>query len=290
VKAPRGEESFRILAEIERRYRLPRGYLKAKLPHPGRATCGRPIAGISAAERRRLAWHLPDDFSSRPLREQEEILAWVRTVIVSGSTEYRRYQAAASRTRFCLRFRTEVQATDNRTGEDLNVDEADLALTGPTVPPPALQAEMSALLQFKTASLTALGYQRSGVWGGETAAQKVEHLGLMFGALSASPRGPVRGHGVPLRDICFGLLVFPAVWDWYLRWREQRRGFFTAWETDMLGVAQSLTRRDTGWIRQTPNLADRLSVVQGLVSSADITCQRPPATSWSPALSTCRTR
>ena len=41
-----------------------------------RAAKGHQVAGIGDAERRRLAWHLPDDFSRRPLKEQEEILLY----------------------------------------------------------------------------------------------------------------------------------------------------------------------------------------------------------------------
>ena len=77
-------------------------------------------------------------------------------------------------------------------------------------------------------------FQRNSVWGEETASQKIEHLGLMFGALAASPAGVVKGRGVPLGQLTFGLLIFPGIWDWYLQWREQRRGFYTKWEEDML--------------------------------------------------------
>jgi len=48
--------------------------------------------------------------------------------------------------------------------------------------------------------------------GEETASQKIEHLGLMFGALAASPTGPVKGRGIPLSQLTFGLLIFPGVW------------------------------------------------------------------------------
>ncbi len=73
--------------------------------------------------------------------------------------------------------------------------------------------EMADLIRFKTSTLTAIGFQRNGVWGEETASQKVEHLGLMFGALAASPAGVVKGRGVPLSQLTFGLLIFPGVWD-----------------------------------------------------------------------------
>ncbi len=136
--------------------------------------------------------------------------------------------------------------------------------------PPELEREMAALLKFKTSTLTQFGLQRNGVWGDETASQKVEHLGLMFGALVASPRSSVRGYGAALGDICVAMLIFPPVWDWYLQWREKRRGFFTKWEADMLALLSSLVRVDTGWIRQTPSLADRLKPIAGLISEADI--------------------
>jgi hypothetical protein len=49
----------------------------------------------------------------------------------------------------------------------------------------------------------------------------------MFGA-GRGPKGEVAGFGVPLADLSFGLLIFPTVWDWYVQWRERRRGFYTA--------------------------------------------------------------
>lgn len=83
--------------------------------------------------------------------------------------------------------------------------------------PEALEQEMRDLLRFKTSTLTAFGFQRNGVWNEEMASQKVEHLGLLFGALAASPRTAVRGFGAGLDNLCFTMLVFPAEWDWYLQ-------------------------------------------------------------------------
>ena len=92
----------------------------------------------------------------------------------------------------------------------------------------------------------------------------------MFGALVARPTDPVKGFGVPLRNLTFGVLVFPSIWDWYLQWRERRRGFYTAWEVDMLRVAMALTRQETGWLRQSPELAARMKPIPGLVTQKDI--------------------
>lgn len=280
-KAPRSVASMEVLARIERRYRLPAGYFKAKLPHQTRSSSGHILDDIGSAERRRLAWHLPDDFNARPSREQEEILEWVRRVIISGSTDYRRFQAAAMKQRYAIRFpgvaygQSEPANDAYRNGrlehgsDGASFTDPDL-MSGVIDAPPALAMEMAELIRFKTATLTAFGLQRNGVWGEETASQKIEHLGLMFGALAAHPRGPVRGYGVPLQHLTFGLLIFPSTWDWYVQWRERRRGFYTAREVDMLRISLALTRRETGWLRQHPHLASRVRPIDGLVSQTDI--------------------
>jgi hypothetical protein len=65
-------------------------------------------------------------------------------------------------------------------------------------------------------------------------------------------------------------LIFPGVWDWYLQWREQRRGFYTKWEEDMLMVAQALTRAEVGWIRQHPELRKNVRPIEGLIAQEEI--------------------
>jgi integrase len=280
-RVPRSVASFDILRRIEMRYRLSEGYFKAKLPHQARSLYGHDLGDISPAERRRISLHLPDDFSSLPFTKREEILDWVRRVIISGSTEYRRYQAAASKQRYAIRFpgvtygggslspRTLASAANANQNMAEELDDPDL-LSGVVDAPPRLAMEMADLIRFKTSTLTAIGLQRNGVWGEETASQKIEHLGLMFGALAASPSGIVKGRGVPRSQLSFGMLVFPGVWDWYLQWREQRRGFYTKWEEDMLMVAQALTRAEVGWIRQHPELLKNVRPIEGLIAPEEI--------------------
>lgn len=276
-RAPRSIASFEILSRIERRYRLTPGYFKAKLPHQSRSLHGHDLDDISPAERRRLAWHLPDDFGSLPFSRREEIIDWVQRVIISGSTDYRRYQAAASKQRYAVRFPGVTYGRGSLSprsfaltaGADEAFEDPDL-VSGVVDAPPRLAMEMADLIRFKTSTLTAIGFQRNGVWGEETASQKIEHLGLMFGALAASPAGIVKGRGVPLSQLTFGLLIFPGVWDWYLQWREQRRGFYTKWEEDMLMVAQALTRAEVGWLRQHPELLKNVSPIEGLIAPEEI--------------------
>lgn len=260
-KAPRASDSFSALEEIERYYKVTPGTLTTLLPHRARATLGLQIEGASRSEMRQLSWHLPNDFHQRPTPQQAQILEWVRTVVIAGATDYRRYQAAASRQRFGFRF--SEMADRNDLAAQARLQQSDLRA------PDSLQAEMSDLIAFKTATLTPRGFRRNGVWGPDTASQKLEHFALMFGAMAADPAGPVRGLGIPKEHLSFGLLIFPAVWDWYLAWRSDKRGFFTSWETEMLGVAIGLTRRETGWIRQTPSLSGAIAPIDGLISEAE---------------------
>ena len=262
-RTPRSLRSLEILGRIDKRYRLPDGYFKQKIDHPTRAATGYNLGEISRAECRRLAWHLPDDFNQRSRKEREEILDWVRTVIISGATDYRRYQAAASRQRFALRF--DVHTSSRRRLIDPDTDES-CAVTAPK----RLREELIELLEFKTSTFAAFGLQRNGVWGDETAEQKVEHFALWFGAFAASPESDVRGFGADPGLLTFSMMVFPQVWDWYLQWRERRRGFFTKWESDVLAGAAALTREETGWLRQTPRIAGHLREIPGLISKADI--------------------
>jgi len=83
---PRSVAALGLLKRIEARYGLEAGYFARLLPDPRRATTGHNAVDIGTAEHRRLAWHLPDDFSLRSRVEQEEILLWVRSTIIAGTT------------------------------------------------------------------------------------------------------------------------------------------------------------------------------------------------------------
>jgi hypothetical protein len=92
-KVPNSIASLEMVRRIECRYRLPDGYLRSKADVIGRAPARHNLPFLSTSERRRLSWHLPQDFDRRPAAEKSEILEWIRTTMVSGSTDYRRYQA-----------------------------------------------------------------------------------------------------------------------------------------------------------------------------------------------------
>jgi hypothetical protein len=271
-KTPNSLLSFEILTRIEHRYRLPEGHLRAKLDVVGRAPRRHDLTALSASERRRLSWHLPGDFDRRPAAEQAEILEWVRTVVISGSTEYRRYQVEAMKVRFALKF--PPLASLRKPPDFVENDAARAVAEGMRAAPPGLVCELADLVRFKMATLTEIGVQRNGVWNEETAAQKIEHLALLFGALAADAASPVRGGGVAVDRLTLALLAFPSVWDWYLQWREARRGFFSSWELNMIWLGLSLTRQGTGWLRQNPQLLKNLRPITGLLAKQDIDAAR----------------
>lgn len=262
AKLPQTHATLRAVELIEQRYRLPSGGLRAHLVQ-NRALSGHQLVGVTPAERRRLAWHLPDDFSARSAAEQDKILNWVRSCVLSGGTAFHRYHAETSKHRFAIRFEGWVDGVPLRSGQKLSA-QSDFA------PPPRLALELENLLRFKTRTLTELGFERSGVWNAATASQKVEHLGLMFGALAISPEDASKGFGLPREQLSFALLVSPAIWDWYIQWREARRGFYTQWEAEMLLLAAALTRKGTGWLRQSPALAMSLEPVEGLITEDEV--------------------
>jgi hypothetical protein len=161
-RVPRSIQSLNILNRIERRYRLPSGYFKAKIPHQARAARGHLLGEISPAERRRFAWHLPDDFNLRSGEEQEEILSWVKKVIITGSTDYRAFQAAAMRTRYSVRFRVfqrgRRRSVRSRARENTEVELDTELLSSVIDAPEALEQEMPIYCASRPPRLPHLGF------------------------------------------------------------------------------------------------------------------------------------
>jgi hypothetical protein len=265
---------MRTLTRIEHRYGLAAGYFKRKLPNRSGSVTGNAVPDM-CRRRGRHPWHLPPDYRARPRAEQDEIQRWIRDKTGSCLSDYRRYLTEASKKPYALRFRwfdpagEATQWPDPKkvaVGFGNEVRRSASSFSAPC----ALADEIGGLIGFKTSTLTPMGYERTGLWSDETARQQLQHLGILFGALAASPEGPAHGYGVPLDNLCLAHLVFPAVWDWFVQWRERRRGFYTGWEVNMLCSGAALTRPRTGWIRQTPSLRRRLTPITGLISPEEI--------------------
>ena len=270
ARVPRDANSLAILRLIAARYGLPEDYFLTKRQRVEKVVSRAPIPGVATPEQRRIAWHLPDDFRTRSAAEQAEILAWVREVVISGTTDYRKFQASALKHRYGLQFEIPVALAGREYRLTDKGGAARPVVKRPFAAPRRLNEEMVSLVTFKRNVLTAPGFKRSGVWGAATAAQRVEHLGLLLGAMVAKPDSAVGGLGVDKQDLTLALLSLPQVWDWYVQWREQRRGFYTRWEVDLLTLGVALNREGVGWLRQTPELAERLQPIPGLVTAEEI--------------------
>ena len=215
-------------------------------------------------------WHLPKDFDDRPVGQREEISSWILTNVIANATNYGKYQSARTRDAFSVVFPglRGVRQSYRRDGGERH---ARLGRTGSTIAaPPLLVEQMQDFALFKTASLPPVGLRRFQKWSQATANTSIYMYGLVFGALAALPDSGTQGYGVKPVDLSFGMLAFPKVWDWYVRWREQRRGFFTPHETKVLVEIRANLRRPTGWMRQNPQLAMQVRPIEGLISKQDI--------------------
>lgn len=100
----------------------------------------------------------------------------MRRVIISGSTEYRRYQAAASKQRYAIRFpgvtyggsylSARSLASAAGANQNLAAELDDPDLLGRCRCAAEACNGMADLIRFKTSTLTAIGFQRNGVLGG----------------------------------------------------------------------------------------------------------------------------
>lgn len=269
---PRRHSSYALLARIERRYRLPAGYFSELIAQPETAR-KRVLKNVRPSLRSIFCWHLPDDFENRSLSSQQEIVKWIYNNVMTSSTEFGRYQREATKYSFAVIFpRLSAKFAEHSSGRvAISQSIGTKRHEGSTIKAPrALTNEMENLISFRTSVLPPLGYNRTMRWGRCSAERAIRDFGLLFGALVAAPSSPAAGLGVPVADLSFGLLAFPGLWDWYLRWKEKRRGFFATTERSFLYGAKCVLRGRTGWVRQHPELVERIMPIKGIVSEADI--------------------
>ena len=255
--APRSDDAFNFLEVLCDRYGLPRGFFRRAL-----LGASRPAHFFNLTKRNRslVQWHLPLHFNSKSRSEQQDIVRWIEQNILPGATEYGRYVQQATRRAIRMRFPLIEGNFDNARSKAINVQR----LTSRDAPA-TLAKEVSDFVAFKTSLMTPFGQARNGRWQAATAKFRVEQLGMIFGACSAVKGGELNGLGVAPSQLSMALLVLPQLWDWYLRWRQSRRGFFTQSEANMLNDLRSMSRPETGWLSQNPELANRLQPIEGLI-------------------------
>jgi hypothetical protein len=279
--APRWATSKELLRRIERRYGLPLGYFNSKL-NPDSAT-QRAVKNVTLAQQHVVRWHLPDDFDNRSRAKQEEIIDWIQRNVLAGATDYGRFLRVATQKRYSIRFpvvcdersrKPQSRRYARNAGGDDNDPNDDIGRSMLVNAPPGLASEIAELVKFKTSTMAPAGFKRHASWSDYTAAYRVRHFGLIFGAFIASPRSSVEGLGIHPSKLTIAMLICPSFWDWMLLWRERRRGFLTIFERHLVLEMMALTRKETGWIRQNPKLAKRLKPIRGFISNREILAYR----------------
>jgi hypothetical protein len=275
TRYPRSVKGDEVLRRIEIRYSLPRGYFRLKTPPNIKLERFNDIDEISITQRERMKWFLPDDFYYKNKSEQKEIIDWVNNNLLSGTTDYRKFQQAVTQYPFGLKFSETSKYLDRLGTNDPSSkawsDSRKISNSNLEVVSPAkIAIEVDDLIRFKTSLLTPMNFKRGDAWKKATAIMRLHHIGLFLGALSADQTGFIKGLGVPIHKLSLGMLVFPAVWDWYAEWKFQRRGFYCSSEIFAYCFIDHLASPEYGWLIQNPHLAERLFPIPGLVSSNDI--------------------
>lgn len=277
------KQGIAFLKQIEKFFDLREDYLTglARRQTPTREALGQ----LNRGRQNVLRWHLPDNFDLRPHDQQSEIIAWVSANVLPGGTDYGRYQSRASQNHYCIVFPTLPRFMGGRPWLGQITKAPSTGEYGNTfLAPPSLTAEVASIVNFKTMPLPPGGFYRSGQWNSESVQLGVQRYGAILGALAALPTSPAVGLGVPVSNLTLGLMIYPAICDWYLSWCHRRRGFFTNSERNVLYELRGLLRRPTGWVRQHPELADRLRPIPGFVSATDI---QHAHTNWAPLCDAC---
>ena len=273
---PRTPSSFALLRKVEQKYQLTENYFRAILLPELPSDLA--IKSVPACERHLVRWHLPKDFDELGPEERQEIMGWMRVNVLGGSTSFGKYLKSKSDVSFRLRpegYRPDANRVTPKSTfgniENAKSRKLDLDLAGKKPSAPAeLIREIAELVNFKISTFALPGYQRYSGWAKATAELRAQSYCRIMGAAMASPRSEVSGLGVPRSHLTLALMAFPNFWDWFLAWSEKRRGFFTKYELNMLCDASSLLRAKTGWVRQHPELALRLSPIAGIITRVDI--------------------
>lgn len=247
-RSPKTKSSFIALQRIAEHYHLPSNYFiernktRSRLSFIG-------IEQFCPLVRSVVAYHLPDDFNDRAPSDQEEIFEWIRNHVLSGRTEYRKFLGEAVSEKYRISFSL--------------------------VPVTALECQIASLIDSKTVGRSEKSaLEGETPWSEGTVELIKNRLGTIFGAITAPADFKPAGLQVPRENLCLGLLAFPAVVDWYLRWAEDRRGFYTVSELHAVNIIRGLIAHNTGWIRQNPQCAQQATAIPGLISEDELTAAR----------------
>jgi hypothetical protein len=183
---------------------------------------------------RKVRKHLPDDFCGMPMAKQIEVVKSIENDV--------------------------LRSDDSFTQRLTELVRLPYRLTGWT---DQVERELRALVQFKMADRAPIGMRRNGIWRLQTKEKFQKDLLYFFGAIclpTTSKDIRQRGLGFPKEHLSLSLLTQPLLVDWYIRFRYEVRNDYTRHAVCLLQTFKSLLRRETGWIRQNPQLASKLPI------------------------------
>lgn len=234
-KTPRAK-SLEAIAKMESLCKLQAGTLVNKIP--ARYQRRVPVSQLPESLRRNVSLarkvcpHLPDDFLGLPLERQELIFDSISNEVIRRSDSYTK-KASELRT---MQYRL---------------------IEWPATP----KQEFEELAAFKTAERPPLGMMREGRWRPVSKEIMQMQFGFFFGALSLPSDAEdisLRGLGLPGSQLTLALAVCPLLFDWYARFKCERRGGSASMAVMLLRNCIPLLKEKTGWLWQKPELAARL--------------------------------
>ena len=202
--------------------------------------------GLPRHYRRHVAKHLPDDFDSLTDEKKEEIMLWVAENIISTPKEI-------------LEDGTVSQARP----QDLSIYclGRDARSRRPLAPHHLLD-EIDRIAKFKTSDFTEGQKTRNKRWKKVSKENADYQIRSFFGALYAQ--------GFPLEAMSLSAILSTDVIDSVINWRYRRRGGHTYTIIRILQLFDSLLHPRFGFMAQTPDFGERLRVVPGFITQADV--------------------
>lgn len=220
---------------LESLFRLPVGTLAGKVIRRGKRFNRSQLPAFLRENRQlanRVAAHLPLDFCELPRDKQEEIVESIKSQILRSDDPYTENLRELIKLPYCLK-----------------------------IWPERLVREFNDLVAFKTGDRPPLGMQRNEKWRATTAVKAKSDLSAFYGAVLLPACGEddrLLGLGASPEDLSLALLACPLLVDWYVRFRA-RRTQYTVYMFTLLDFIRALLRPGTGWLRQRPDLAFRLT-------------------------------
>jgi transcriptional regulator with XRE-family HTH domain len=202
--------------------------------------------GLPVHYQRHVAKHLPDNFNRLSDAKKEEIFCWVAENIISTPKEI-------------LEDGTVSQARPH----DLSIYclGRDPRSRRPLAPRHLLD-EIDRVAKFKTNDFTEGQKKRNQRWKKISKENADYQIRAFFGALYAQ--------GFPLEAASLSAILVTDVIDSVIDWRKRRRGGHTYTIIRVLQIFDSLLHPRFGFIAQTPDFGERLRVVPGFITQADV--------------------